>query len=58
MDGTSSTRCSAKCPRANELTGPVLTDYRKAIDEVVRGRIGVAGSFPTLQNGPDLGLIQ
>ena len=43
----------------NRRALPVLTDYRKAFDEVVRGRVGVSGSFPTLGNNlPDLGLLR
>lgn len=43
----------------NRRALPVLTDCRKAFDEVVRGRVGVAGSFPTLGNTlPDLGLLR
>ncbi len=43
----------------NRRALPVLTDYRKAFDEVVRGRVGVSGSFPTLGNQlPDLGLLR
>lgn len=43
----------------NRRAIPVLTDYRKALDEVVRARVGVTGSFPTLANDlPDLGLVR
>ncbi len=44
---------------ANRRALPVLTDYRKAFDEVAQARIGVTGSFPTLGNDlPDLGLVR
>ena len=37
---------------------PVLTDYRKAFDEIVSNRVGVTGSFPTLGELPDLGITR
>ena len=36
----------------------VETDYRKAFDEVLAARVGVTGSFPTLGDLPDLGLVR
>lgn len=42
----------------NRRALPVLTDYRKAFDEVLRARVGVGGSFPTLGALPDLGLLR
>lgn len=42
----------------NRRALPVLTDYRKAFDEVLSARSGVQGSFPTLGNLPDLGLVR
>ncbi len=44
--------------RENRRAIPVLTDYRKAFDELLNARVGVTGSFPTLGDLPDLGVVR
>lgn len=44
--------------RENRRALPVLTDYRKAFDEAINQRVGVSGSFPTMGNLPDLGIVR
>ncbi len=45
-------------PNALRRALPVLTDYRKPMDEIVRARVGVEGSFPTMRDLPDLGVVR
>ena len=42
----------------NRRAFQVMTDYRQGLDEVLAGRIGVSGIFPTMAPGTPLGVVR